>query len=107
MNAAARAATVGCGSLSIVAQLVKRGTRSEVEDGDTFDTQLIAFSHELDRFWAALIGPDESLRRSVLGTLEFLADWKRVTVDATGTVRITFNDGSAKTIEPPPAPSAS
>jgi hypothetical protein len=33
------------------------------EDGDTYDTQLVDFERELDRFWADLIGPDEQLRR--------------------------------------------
>ncbi len=77
------------------------------EDGDTFDTQLAVFSEELDRFWTALIGPDENLRRSILGLLESLPDWKHVKAEASGTVRLTFNDGSEKTIEPPPVPSAS
>jgi len=77
------------------------------DEGDTFDTQLSQFEDELERFWAQLIGPDESLRRAIVGTLERLSGWKAVTALANGTVRISFNDGPEKHIKPPPTPSAS
>ena len=72
------------------------------DEGDTYETQLADFERELERFWADLVGPDEQLRRNILEALERVRPaWKSVEVFAGGRVRVHFEDGSVKTIDPP------
>lgn len=72
------------------------------DEGDTYETQQVQFQDELDRFWAQVAGPDELLRRNILGPLEGIRpEWKTVIISSDGKVRIRFNDGTEKTIDPP------
>jgi hypothetical protein len=76
------------------------------DEGDTYDTQAHQFQQELEQFWMQLIGPDEQLRRSIVGPLESLQpDWKAVTVAPEGTVTLRFIDGTSKALRPPVAES--
>jgi hypothetical protein len=48
------------------------------DDGDTYDTQEAQFSEDLERFWAALVGPDEHLRQNIVKALfDIRKEWKR------------------------------
>lgn len=72
------------------------------DEGDTYDTQQSSFEQELDRFWADLLGPDEQLRRSIMGALAGLKPaWKSVKVFASGKVRVQFENRTTKVIQPP------
>jgi hypothetical protein len=74
------------------------------EDGDTYDTQENAFSEDLERFWAALVGPDEYLRQNIVKALfDIRKEWKRVTITADGAVEIQFKNGRHKSLQPPSA----
>lgn len=74
------------------------------EDGDTYDTQEHEFEQALERFWAALIGPDENLRRELVCAADRIQpEWERVTISCVGTVIINFKDGQTKGIQPPVA----
>jgi hypothetical protein len=74
------------------------------EDGDTFDTQERAFSEDLERFWADVIGPDEYLRQNIVKVLfDLPSKWKRVTITPDGAVDIQLKNGAHKRLQPPPA----
>lgn len=72
------------------------------DEGDTYDTQEASFEQELDRFWADLLGPDEQLRRTIMGALAGLTPaWKSVKVFASGKIRVQRKDRTTKVIQPP------
>lgn len=74
------------------------------DEGDTYDTQELAFSEDLERFWTNLIGPDEQLRRDFVRPTEGLKDsWQRITITPDGTVTLHFTDGTSKTLQSPAA----
>jgi hypothetical protein len=78
------------------------------EDGDTYDTQQEAFEEQLNRFWAELIGPDEYLRRRLLDCVRgFDLKWKHISIESSGKVWITCQDGTARMLQPPEISSAS
>jgi hypothetical protein len=72
------------------------------EDGDTYDTQLADFEEQLDRFWAELIGPGEYLRQGLLECIRgFDLKWKHISIEFSGKVWITHEDGTAQMLQPP------
>jgi len=72
------------------------------EDGDTYETQLVAFEEDINNFWADLIGPDEQLRQNIVAPLTRIApEWKAAHIYPDGRVWIEHSDGTEKTIEPP------
>lgn len=72
------------------------------EDGDTYDTQLESFEKGLNLFWADLMGPGEYLRLRLFECLaEFNLDWQSVSIEASGKVWISYQDGTAKMLQPP------
>lgn len=74
------------------------------EDGDTYDTQEVAFEKDLNSFWADLIGPDEHLRQSIVAPFYRIAhEWKAAHIYPDGRVWIEHADGTEKTIQPPVA----
>lgn len=78
------------------------------EDGDTYDTQLVAFEEQLNRFWAELIGPDEYLRQRLLDCVrDFNLKWRHIGIESSGKVWITHEDGTARMLQPPEISSAS
>ncbi len=78
------------------------------EDGDTYDTQLADFEEQLDRFWAELIGPDEYLRQRLLGCVrDFDLKWKHISIESSGKVWVTYEDGTARMLQPPEISAAS
>jgi hypothetical protein len=78
------------------------------EDGDTYDTQEIAFEKDLNTFWADLAGPDEYLRQTIVAPLDrIMSQWKAAHVYPDGRVWIENTDGTEKTIQPPVAAAAS
>ncbi|HOH65611.1 MAG: ATP-binding protein [Sedimentisphaerales bacterium] len=78
------------------------------EDGDTYDTQLEDFEEQLNRFWAELIGPDEYLRQRLLECIrDFNLKWRHISVESSGKVWITCEDGTARMLQPPEISSAS
>jgi len=72
------------------------------DEGDSWETQAVQFSEEMERFWDQLVGPDESLRRRILAPFAPFTDWRQAVILPSGKVTIHFTDGSTKTIEPPP-----
>ena len=78
------------------------------EDGDTYDTQLADFEEQLNRFWAELIGPDEYLRQRLLSCVrDFDLRWKHISIESSGKVWITCEDGTARMLQPPEISAAS
>lgn len=78
------------------------------EDGDTYDTQEIAFEKDLNTFWADLAGPDEYLRQTIVAPFDrIMSQWKAAHVYPNGRVWIENTDGSEKTIQPPIVAAAS
>jgi hypothetical protein len=74
------------------------------EDGDTYETQQVAFEEDINDFWANLIGPDEQLRQSIIAPLNRIRlEWKAVHVYPDGRVRIEHTDGPEMMIQPPAA----
>ena len=72
------------------------------EDGDTYDTQAMLFSNELDEFWLSIDGPNEPFRAGLVESLgRFAPGWQSVSAAADGVVRVVLTDGSEKTIAPP------
>lgn len=72
------------------------------EDGDTYDTQLEAFEEELNLFWSTVVGPGEYMRQRLLDCIrEFGIRWRQVTVESSGKVWISYQDGSAQMLQPP------
>ncbi len=72
------------------------------EDGDTYDTQLEVFQEELNLFWSTVVGPGEYMRQRLLDCLrEFGIRWRQVTVESSGKVWISYQDGSAQMLQPP------
>ncbi len=72
------------------------------EDGDTYDTQLADFEEQLNHFWATIVGPGEYLRLRLLECLNgFDLDWQSVSIEASGKVWITHQDGRAEMLLPP------
>jgi hypothetical protein len=73
-------------------------------DGDTYDTQEREFEHELGRFWADVLGPDEQWRRGIVeASARMQPEWDTVTVRACGEIAVRFVDGTEKIVRPPPA----
>ena len=71
-------------------------------DGDTYETQEVAFSRDLDVFWADLVGPDESWRQNLLEAVGGAAhNWRTITISRDGAVHVALGDGSTKAIQPP------
>lgn len=100
----------------VTVQAKKRLNPSEVwfhlggwyEDGDTYDTQEIAFEKDLNSFWADLIGPDEHLRQTIIEPFNrIMPEWKAAHIYPDGRVWIEHVDGTEKTIQPPMAAAAS
>ncbi len=78
------------------------------DDGDTYETQENAFSEDLERFWADLVGPDEHFRQNILKALfDIHKEWKRITITSDGAVQIQFKNGRHKKLQPPPAEKSS
>ncbi|MDI6451453.1 hypothetical protein [Anaerobaca lacustris] len=78
------------------------------EDGDTYDTQLEDFEGQLNRFWAELIGPGEYLRQRLLDCVrDFDLQWKHISIESSGKVWITYEDGTARMLQPPEISAAS
>ncbi|MCC6681651.1 MAG: hypothetical protein IT445_12180 [Phycisphaeraceae bacterium] len=72
------------------------------DEGDSWDTQQYDFSHQLDDFWAHLMGPDEPLRQRLIEATSGMKDnWRSVTIHASGRVAIHFKDGTEKKLVPP------
>ena len=78
------------------------------EDGDTYDTQREDFEEQLNRFWAELIGPGEYLRQRLLDCVRgFDIKWRHISIESSGKVWITCEDGTAQMLQPPEISSAS
>lgn len=74
------------------------------EDGDTYDTQEVAFEKDLNSFWADLIGPDEHLRQNIVAPFyRITPGWKAAHIYPDGRVWIEHADGTEKTMQPPMA----
>lgn len=72
------------------------------EDGDTYSTQLADFEDQLNLFWAGILGPGEYMRQRLLECIaDFGIQWKRITVESSGKVWISYKDGSAQILQPP------
>jgi len=72
------------------------------EDGDTYDTQLESFQEQLHLFWATVLGPGEYLRQRLLTCIrDFNIQWRQISIEASGKVWITYQDGSAQMLQPP------
>jgi hypothetical protein len=72
------------------------------EDGDTYETQEHAFSEDIERFWAALVGPDEYLRQNIMKVLfDIRRKWKHILITSDGAVDIQFKSGRHKRLQPP------
>jgi len=71
------------------------------DDCDTYETQFNLFQDELERFWAAMAGPDEHTRRRIISAIEMAAaDWSLVTVSQDGTVVIAKHNGDERRMVP-------
>lgn len=78
------------------------------EDGDTYDTQEIAFEKDLNTFWADLVGPDEHLRQTIVAPFDrIMSHWKAAHVYPDGRICIENMDGPDKEIQPPVIAAAS
>jgi hypothetical protein len=67
------------------------------EEGDTWGTQLYDFEQDLERFWAAVIGPGEHLRSKIRECLSGLVkDWQRITFESDETLTVLYKDGAEK-----------
>ncbi|HSV98656.1 MAG TPA: hypothetical protein VLI39_00680 [Sedimentisphaerales bacterium] len=72
------------------------------EDGDTYSTQLADFEEQLNRFWATVVGPGEYMRQRLLDCIrDFDIKWKHISIESSGKVWITYQDGSAQMLQPP------
>ena len=72
------------------------------EDGDTYDTQLADFEEQLNLFWTEVVGPGEYLRGRLLDCLrDFHLRWRNISIESSGKVWITYEDGSAQMLQPP------
>ncbi len=77
------------------------------EEGDSYDTQRSQFEEALDRFWADVSGPDESLRRSIVNAVRYtLSGWRSVVVSPDGVVTIHGTEGPDRVLRPPGCESA-
>ena len=71
------------------------------DDGDTWETQDVQFSEQIDHFWDRLVGPDESLRRRVFETIGSLDNWRQITLTPNGRMVIQLENGKHKKLQPP------
>jgi len=72
------------------------------EDGDTYSTQLVDFEEQLNLFWVGILGPSERMRQKLLKCIEdFGIKWKQITVESSGKVWISYEDGAAQMLQPP------
>ncbi len=70
------------------------------DDGDTFDTQLIQFEEDLERFWADILGPEGYLRDKLLAMVHGVikTKWKTLTLEPDGHLSIQYADGTEKSV---------
>lgn len=70
------------------------------DDSDTFDTQLVQFEEDLERFWADILGPEGYLRDKLLSLIHgvITAKWKTITLEPDGHLSIQYADGTEKSV---------